>query len=225
MAHTKRIAVGSDKEHVWAVTPAPGHHSKGKCISLLALIRDKLKYADKSREAMKIINNGMVLVNGNPRKDYKYNIGLMDVISIPKAKKNFRAMPNKKGLTFKEISDDETKVKLCKILDKSIIKGGAIQLNLHDGTNIIIPKDSDKKYYTKDTVIIDPKDKKILDSIEFNIGNTGLVVSGRHTGKVGKIEEIIKATATRKSLTVIDGMPTLTDYVFVIGKDKPMISV
>ena len=225
MAHTKRIAAGLGKAHVWAVTPAPGHHSKGKCISLLALVRDKLKYADTSREAMKIINDGMILVGRSPRKNYKYNIGIMDVIRIPKAGKNFRCMPDKKGLSFKEIPDEEAKFKLCKILDKSVISGGKIQLNLHDGTNIIVPEDPEKKYETRDTILIDIETTKITDLIEFNIGNIGLVVSGRHTGKVGKIDEIVKATAARKSLTVIDGMPTLTDYVLVIGKDKPVISI
>ena len=50
-------------------------------------------------------------------------------------------------------------------------------------------------------------------------------MKGRHNGKVGKIEEIVKGTAARKSLTVIDKLPTLTEYVFVIGKGEPMISI
>jgi len=225
MAHTKRIASGLGKEHVWAVTPAPGTHSKRKSVTLASIIRDMLKYADTSREARKIINDGMILVDGKVRRDYKYGTGSMDIISIPKAGKNFRVMPGEKGTVLKEISDDEAKVKLCKILNKSIISGGKLQLNLHDGTSILVPGDSDKTYRTRDTVIVDLKDKKIVGSIEFNIGNTGLIVSGRHAGKTGKIAEIVKGTAARKSLTVIGEFRTLTDYVFVIGEGEPMISV
>lgn len=225
MAHTKRIAAGLGKKPVWAVTPSPGHHSKRKCITLLSLVRDKLKYADTSREAKTIINDSRILIDGKPRKDYKYGVGIMDIISIPKANKNFRVVPGKKGMNLKEIPDTQANFKLCKILNKSVVNGGKIQLNLHDGTNIIVPEDSEKTYETSDTVIIDLKDRKITGSIEFNIGNTGLVVSGRHAGEIGKIEEIVKGTAARKSLTVIGDLQTLTDYVFVIGENEPMISL
>lgn len=225
MAHTKRIAARLGKKPVWAVTPSPGPHSKRKCITLLSLLRDRLKYADTSREAKKIINDGMILVDGKLRKDYIYGVGIMDVISIPKANKNFRVVPGKKGVDLKEIPDTQANFKLCKILDKSVVKGGKVQLNLHDGTNIIVPEDSEKTYETGDTVIIDLKDRKITNSIEFNIGNTGLVVSGRHAGEIGKVEEIVKGTAARKSLAVIGDLRTLTDYVFIIGEGEPMISV
>jgi len=225
MAHTKRIAAGLDKEHVWVATPAPGAHARRESITLLVIVRDHLKYADTTREATKIINDGMVLVDGRIRNEYKYGVGLMDIISIPKAGKSFRVISTAKGLKLKEIPEEEAKFKLCKILDKSLLKGGAVQLTLHDGTTIKVPAESDRKYVTRDTVVLDLSSREVKDSIEFNIGNTGLVVKGRHIGKVGKIEEIVKGTAARKSLTAIDKLPTLTEYVFVIGKDEPMISI
>ncbi|PKP54296.1 MAG: 30S ribosomal protein S4e [Candidatus Altiarchaeales archaeon HGW-Altiarchaeales-3] len=229
MAHTKRIAVGMGKKPVWLTTPAPGTHPEEKSITLLSLLRDKLQYAKDANEAKKIIYGGMLLVDGKIRTDYKFGVGIMDIISIPGADKHFRVMPGKKGvLIIKEIPADEAKIKLLKIINKSIIPGGLVQLNLHDGTNIVVSKEGDENpvaYNTKDTLLVDLKDKKIISVIEFNIGNTGLVIRGRHSGEIGKIEEILKGTISRKSLTTIGELQTLTDYVFMIGENESLISL
>ena len=52
---------------------------------------------------------------------------------------------------------EETKVKdrMCKVLNKTLIKNGAIQLNLHDGTNIL----TKEKIATNETVHLDEKGK------------------------------------------------------------------
>ena len=64
---------------------------------LLIVVRDILKVADNAREAKIIINNGDILVDGRARKDYKFPVGFMDVISLPKSKKVYRVLPDHKG--------------------------------------------------------------------------------------------------------------------------------
>ena len=56
-------------------------------------------------------------------------------------------------------------------------------------------------------------------------GGVGLVTSGRHRGFTGQIKEIAQGTATRKSLTTVGDLQTLSDYVFVIGEKEPEITV
>jgi ribosomal protein S4E len=52
-----------------------------------------------------------------------------------------------------------------------------------------------------------------------------MIYSGRHRGGNGIIKEITAGTAARKSLTTIGDIQTLTDYVFIIGKDKPQVEL
>ena len=109
---------------------------------LLIVVRDILKVADNAREAKIIINNGDILVDGRARKDYKYPVGFMDVIEIPKSEKVYRVLPDHKGrLVLHSISKKNAEFKLCMITDKTTIKGGKTQLNLHDGRNSIVDKD------------------------------------------------------------------------------------
>ncbi|HEX54581.1 MAG: 30S ribosomal protein S4e [Candidatus Altiarchaeales archaeon] len=224
--HTKRISIGYGKKPKWVTTPRPGPHPKNESIPLMILLRDMLKYADTSREVKKILNDGLIMVDKKIRKDPKFGIGLMDTIEIPRLKRYFRVLPGSSngfnGLILKEIPKKEVSIKPCRIMNKTIIKNGAIQLNLHDGTNIVVDSN---EYKTKDTLILELPERRIKDWIKFENGNFALVVKGRHSGKSGIIKEISEASATKKSLTTIDGVQTLTEYVFVIGKEKPMITI
>ncbi|MBU4202227.1 MAG: 30S ribosomal protein S4e, partial [Candidatus Altiarchaeota archaeon] len=130
--------------------------------------------------------------------------------------------PSKKGLYPKGIDDKEAGTRMCKIVGKSTMPKGKIQLNLHDGTNILLDKN---EYKRKDTLVIDIKTGKVKDSIEFKQGNTAMVVHGRHSGEAGKIGEILPGTMKRDSLTKVGELQTLTRYLFVIGKDKASISI
>lgn len=220
--HTKRIASGYGKGKKWVTTPNPGPHTRGRSIPLLTVVRDVLGYADSSREAKRIIHGGLVLVDKKIRRDPKFGVGLMDILEFQRLKKYFRVMPAKNGRILKEISEKESKIKLCKIINKSIIKKGITQLSLHDGSSILTEKED---YNTKDSLVLELPGRKINDDIKFVKGNTALVVKGRHSGKAEKIKDISKGTATRKSITSLGDIQTLTDYLFVIGRDKSLIQI
>lgn len=218
--HTKRIASGYGKEKKWITTPNPGPHPRDQSIPLLTVVRDVLGYADTSREAKRIIHNGLILVDKRVRKDPRFGVGLMDIVELPRLKKYFRIMPSKKGIILKEIDKKESKIKLCKIVNKNIIKKGITQLILHDGSSILSEKGD---YKTKDILVLELPSRKINDAIRFEKGNTALVVRGRHSGEIGKIKEISEGTTTRKSITTLEDLQTLTEYLFVIGREKPLI--
>lgn len=220
--HTKRIASGHGKGKKWVTTPNPGPHRRGQSIPLLSVVRDVLGYADTSREAKRIIHDGLILVDKKVRKDPKFGVGLMDVVELPKLKKYFRAIPDKKGFSLKEIDVNGSRVKLYKIVDKTLVKKGITQLILHDGSSILSEKGD---YTTKDTLVIELPGRKINDTLKFEKGSTALVVRGRHSGKAGRIKDILKGTATRKSITVLEDLQTLTDYLFIIGREKPVIKI
>ncbi|MBU0762582.1 MAG: RNA-binding S4 domain-containing protein [Candidatus Altiarchaeota archaeon] len=215
--HTKRLAVGKGKGIKWVITPR-GPHKNAESITLTEVLK-KLGYADTTPEAKKILSNGEVLVDGGKIKDHKYAVGLMDTISVPKMKKAYIVSTSKHRLILVEVKTAKTKI--CKVIGKKIMPKGKIQVNLHDGTNALY----DKPVKVNDTVVLELPSRKIHEVIPYDTGSKVLIVSGRHRGQQGEIKEILSGTASRDSLTTVGDLQTLTDYVFVVGKDKPLVDL
>ena len=55
---------------------------------------------------------------------------------MPDSDQYYRVLPSHKGLFLSPISKDEISYKLVRIDDKATV-GGGVQLNLHDGSNIL----------------------------------------------------------------------------------------
>ncbi|WP_297979406.1 30S ribosomal protein S4e [uncultured Methanobrevibacter sp.] len=216
------------KEDTWTVKPAPGSHAIEDSLPLLVIIRDILKIADNSREAKRLINTGNVLIDGRAKKDYKFPVGFMDVLSIPKTGENYRILLDTKGrLTLHPVSGEDAEYKLAKILNKSTIKGGKTQLNLHDGRNVIVEEDS---YSSFDVICLGIPEQEIKENFAFGEGSTVLVTGGKHTGELGKVKEVIVDKSSKPNTVIIekannDTFLTLKEYAFVIGNDEPAIDL
>ncbi len=210
----------------WVVKPSPGPHNKN-AVPLLIIVRDYLQLADTAREARRIIAAGEILVDGVPRKDYKFPVGLFDVIKIPKLDKSYRIVFDEKGRYVPiEIEDDN--VKLYKIVNKTMVKGGRIQLNLFDGTNIL----AGNEYKTKDSILMTIPEKKIIDHLKFEIGALVMVTGGSHAGEIGRIKDYKIVRSSAPNLVTVESekgeFTTIEDYIFVIGKkdsEKPVIDL
>ncbi len=225
--HQKRLSLPKTwniqrKTHKWAVKASPGPHSGSKSIPLLLVIRDVMKLANSSREAKKILHDGNVLVDGVVRRDYKFPVGVFDVITLPKIDLSYRVfLDEKQRLSLRKISDPE--VKLCKITDKTIVKGGNTQLNLHDGSNIVSDEYS---YNSSDSVIISLPERKVVKHLTYKPGSLALVIGGAHSGELATIEDIRKTRSAMPNMTSLHSsydFETIEDYVFVIGKGTPEI--
>jgi len=214
------------KEKVWTVKPSPGPHPIKKSIPLGLIIRDYLSLADTMKETKKILSNNEVMVDGKIKKEYKYPVGLMDVISIPKLKKDFRVIFDQKGkLTLIPTSSKDAKWKLCRVENKTIIKGKRTQIHLHDGQNKIVKKD---EYKTGDVLKINFEDKKIADKYEFKKGTISIIVGGNHIGEIANIEDLEEIHSSKPNLAKMKGKTdflTLQEYVFPIGKASPAIEL
>lgn len=227
--HQKRVSAPrswpvAKKTHAWIVRPNPGPHNMESSIPLLVLVRDMLKFADNSREAKRIINEGDVLVDGVVRRDYKFPVGLFDVVSIPKLNQYYRMLLNTSGKLILNPLGSADSTKLCRVQNKTILTKGIVQLNLHDGTNI----QGSNELKTFDSVVISVPDKKIIKSIQCKPGNLAMIVGGNHCGETGIIKEIRKTRGSAKNMIGISGkidFETIDDYVFVIGEQKPEIKL
>ncbi len=209
------------KEFAFIMRSSPGPHSLKFSVPIGVLIRDILAYAKTLREVKYILNNKNILVDGIRRLDHKFPVGLFDTLEFSEAKKTYRALLDQKGrIVLIPISAQEAKVKLCKIAKKFKVKGKT-QLNFHDGVNILVDKDD---YKVGDTLVLELPKKTVKEHIKFGKGVTVYLVAGKHTGQIGKVEDI-KADKISYKNQEGEVLETLKDYAFVVGKDKPAISL
>ncbi|CAD7767913.1 30S ribosomal protein S4e [Candidatus Methanoperedenaceae archaeon GB37] len=228
--HEKRVAAPKSwpiprKTSVWVVKPRPGPHSKDRSLPLGLIIRDVLRLATTLREVKKILHDGSILVDGRVRRDYKFPVGLFDLIAIPKMDKYYRMLLDRRGrLELRRLEGKDTR-KLCKIVNKTILSGGRVQLNLHDGTNLL----GTNEYNTGDSLILSLPDKEISKHLRFAEGKTAMIIGGKHSGEIGRIagRRVVRGSAPNMVRVMIGEREVETPerYVYVIGEDEPEITI
>jgi small subunit ribosomal protein S4e len=164
------------------------------------------------------------LVNGNVVRNGKFPIGVMDIISIPKTNTSYRMVINRRGkLTLVKVQEGKNNWKLSRIEDKTTVTGGKTQLNLHDGTNILIDGGNFK---TGDVLKIEVPSRKILETYKLAKGSVALIMSGSHVGETAVIEEYeVTRTSSDNLVWFKDGSYTTKSNVFVIGTKAPEIEL
>jgi len=227
--HMKRLTAPKSwtihrKENKWTTKPRAGPHPTMKSLPLLMVVRDYLVHADTAREARKIIGSAQVLVDNRPTRDHKRPVGLMDTVSLPTTKENYRVLIDKKG-KFRLVKTDDagSKWKLARIENKTTLKGGKIQLNLHDGRNITIEKNA---HGVGDVLKISLPDQKILSSFKLEKDSLAMIIGGRHMGEIAVIDSYDKnMTAQENVVSFKEGFSTTRRNVFIIGKKTPEIKL
>ena len=212
------------KVTVWVTKQSPGPHAVENSLPAAVVLRDILKVCDTAKEAKRVIGNREILIDGKPLRSHKMPIGLMDVVSIPKMNANYRMLLTDKGkLTLVAISEEEAKWKLCRLQNKTTICGGKIQLNMHDGRNIVL---YENKYKTGDVMKFDLSGKKISESYPLAPGSIAMIVEGPHAGKTAVVSEVLEVRRTTQDIVKFeDGTETVKGHVFVIGTKKPAIKL
>jgi small subunit ribosomal protein S4e len=149
-------------------------------VPLVVAVRDMLKLARTAKEVKKMIKQKLLKINGKEVKDYRASLRLFNILE---AGKTYALTITKTG----RLSLEETKEKnrVCKVIDKTLLKGNKIQLNLHDGSNVI----AKEKINTYDSVYLDSSNK-ILKHVQLEKGKACLIISGKYLGEKGKIESI-----------------------------------
>ena len=190
MGHVNRQNIGK----FWPIARkgtkylALASHDKSDSIPLVVVLRDVLKIVRNKKELQRAINEKQIQINHKEVQDTNYPISLFDVINIISNKKNYQATLSKnKKMIFNEISDKEADSKIFKVLNKKILPGKKIQINLMHGENII----SSEKAKTGDSILLNLKDNKILEILPMEKGKNAFVIKGKHAGYSGKINEIV----------------------------------
>lgn len=219
------------KKIAWVARPNPGAHSMAEGMPLVVVIREMLRYANSAREVKQIVQHKSVLIDGKRRKDHRFNVGLMDVISLPEVKENYRISINKYGkLSLIRIDEKEASSKVCQIRGKGLSQGKT-ELRLSDGRTLLVEKGT---YRTGDSVMISVPDQKILKHFALEKGATVLLTKGKKIGIIGTVQEVKmfsekNVKENQEDVVVVksgkETFETLKRYCFVVGKEKPAVTI
>ena len=202
---------------------------------MIILLRESLGYARVAKEAIRIIKEGKVRIDGVVRKDHRFPVGLMDVVQIQGIGQVYRMLPKpNKGLSPSPIQEKEAGYKLCKVTGKRNVIGGKTQLNLHDGRSIIVqPRDPRQKqgeeFSVGGALQLGVPDQKLMRYVPFQTGAQGLVVDGRNQGLHGKITSLTQGTQARPAMVKIqtsaEEFETPAKYVIPVGTEAPLVQL
>jgi small subunit ribosomal protein S4e len=189
-------------------------------------LRDTLKIVTSLREAKSAIYSGKVKIDGVVRKSLHHAIGLMDVVELENVPDIYRLVPSEKRLlTPIKINKSEKSKKLVRVVSKTTINKGKMQVGFHDGRSLI----SDTKLNVGDTCLIQIPDLKILEVIKIEAGCQCMVTRGVNAGQIGKIETVETGTfILPKRVVLVLGDRKIeipADIVMAIGKEEPVIQL
>jgi len=222
--HMKRLAAPRSwsiprKTNVYTTKPRPGAHPVERAMPLGTLLRDHLRLVATGREAARVIGAGEVLVDGRIVKDAKFAVGFMDTVAVPKVGKAWRVTIDEKArLRLAPIDAQNATWKLAQVASKTTVTGGRTQLNLHDGRNLLVQKDS---YATGDVLRIEVPSQKVLGHFPLKEGAQVFITDGRHAGEVAPVKAIEVTRSHKPNLIHLKSgdvaFTTIKPYAFPIG--------
>ncbi|MEM2062716.1 MAG: 30S ribosomal protein S4e [Candidatus Nitrosocaldus sp.] len=229
------------KAYRFALRPIGGPHPINRCYPLGILLRDVLRVVKSMREAEKILHNGYVYVDGVKRFDVHFPLGLMDVVELQPLKKVYRLVP-RDGFILKPIEivekegggeeEKERGMKICKVINKSTVKGGKIQYTLHDGRNILVDGSSSSKLdgiAVNDSILIRIPEQEVRDVVKIEKDTLALIIAGENAGTIGRVIEVKKGTITLPKRVVLESdakrLEIPIDIVMAIGRERPLLNI
>jgi len=213
-----------------ATRPSTGPHKLRECIPVTVLLRNRLKYALSGQESIKICRDkyGNVKVDNKVRRDPRFPLGCMDVVSLPKTGENFRILYDVKG-RFQPVRIDakEAGFKLCRVQRKVLGKNKIPYIVTHDGRTIRYPHPDIKKF---DTIKLNLETNEIDGIVKFENGAICFVTGGNNIGRVGTLMHVEKHPGSYEIVHIKDAngssFATRLSNIFVIGSGKkPLIKL
>ena len=218
----------SRKDKRFVVRTSSGPHPKGDSYPLLVVLRDILGLAKTRREALAVLNEGKVKVDGRIVKSESFPIGLMDVIDLPQVGQSYRIVPHNGRLVPVPISEKETELKLCHVKSKRTVKGSKTSCGLHDGRVIFPEAEVDVK--PGDSCIIKVPSQEYQASFRLAKESLALLIHGDKSGEITTVEDLKPGTYSRGSIATIrfaDGTASElpTSVLLPLGKQVPEITL
>jgi len=171
---------------------------------------------------------GLIKVDNKIRRDPKFPLGIMDVVSIEKTGEHFRLLYDVKGrYQAHKIDEKEASFKLCKVIRKAMGVNKIPYIVTNDGRTIRFPHPDIKK---NDSIKLNLQTGEVDGVIKFENGASVLATGGNNIGRVGILQHIEKHPGSFDIAHVKDSQghsfATRIGNIFIIGEGKkPIISL
>ena len=209
---------------VYATKASAGPHKTRECIPLNVLLQQRLKYALSRDEARKIVKNrdGNIHVDGKVKRDPRFPVGSMDVVSINKTNEHFRMLLDVKGrFQPHRIDAKEAAFKLCKVTTKSIGKSKVPHITTHDGRTI---RFAHPDICINDSIKVNFSTGAIDQVIKLTNNCNVMLIGGNNIGRIGILSSIERHPGSFDIAHVRDArgntFSTRIGNVFAIGDGK-----
>jgi small subunit ribosomal protein S4e len=162
-------------------------HDNGTAVPLIVVMINILKIVKNKKELKKLLQDKKIMVNHKVAQEINYPVSLFDSITLHDANKNYRAILINKRISLKETTEAESKKRIYKIIGKKILGKDKVQVNLSNGRNILSKED----IKTGSFAVVDMTSNKIIKVMTLGKDSSVIVIGGKHTGKSGKIKELV----------------------------------
>ena len=196
----------------------------------MILFRQKLRLALTTSEVTTVVmdKEGGFAIDGKVRRDAKYPVGVMDVLTVVKTGENYRMLYDVKGrFTLVKIKESESKYKLLKVTKKAVGPNKIPYLVTNDGRTIRFPHPDINQ---GDTVKYDLEKGQITGTIKNEPGKMCYITGGNNIGRVGQIMHLERHLGSFDIQHIKDAngktFATRQTNVFMIGdKGKPWVTL
>jgi len=171
---------------------------------------------------------GLIKVDGKIRRDPRFPLGQMDVVTIEKTNEFFRMLLDVKGrFQPHRIDAKEASFKLCKVVKKYIGKQKIPYVVTHDGRSFRFPHPD---ISLNDSIKINLATKEIQSVFKFTNGASVYLTGGNNIGRIGVLQSVERHPGSFDIAHVKDSrgnvFATRVGNIFIIGDGKsPAISL
>jgi len=167
----------------------------------------------------------MIKVDGKIRRDPRFPLGMMDVVTIEKTNENFRILVDTKGRFLPHrIDQKEAGFKLCKVIRKRIGKVKVPHIVTHDGRTIRYPHPD---VQINDSVKFNFESGEVAGIIKFQNNSIVMITGGNNIGRIGQLQSLEKHPGSYEIAHVRDAtgnsFATRLTNVMVIGDSKQSV--
>ena len=210
------------KTATFAVRPNPGSMKQKYVVPVVVMLRDVLHLVHTTKEAKYVVFKKYLKLNGKEVQDIKTPIGMFDVLEIEKLGKKYSFMFDTLG-KVKVFEVDDSNV-YTKVINKTLIKGGKVQINTMSGINVLSDLKGAKKITTNSTLVIDTYSKKIVSTIDLKEKALVYVIDGKYRGKFGEVIDFTHHNGVAPDLVSIkigsENHITAKEYCFAIDEKR-----
>jgi small subunit ribosomal protein S4e len=205
--------------------PSPLNHPQ----VIHAPCRNHLKLALNGREANIIIQDkeAGIKIDNRIRRDVKFPVGIMDVITLAKTNESFRLLYDIKGrFTLVKLKEGEAKFKLLKVKRRVVGPNKEPYVVTHDSRTIRFPN---PEISEGDTVKYDLEKNQIVEFYQNEPGHLAYITAGNNVGRVGSILHVERHLGSYDIVHLRDNngksFATRASNLFIIGNKKSSITL